>query len=159
MKEIKMTIKKKYKSSHHPFTQPNEEDWAKFKKGEIDASEIRSASYDLVLNGTEVGGGSIRIHDFERQKEIFELLELTEEDIEEKFGWFVEALQYGTPPHGGFAFGFDRLVALLNGKDSIRDVIAFPKTQNAGCPVTFAPSVVANIQLDELAIRLKKQQV
>lgn len=142
---------------HHPFTSVKESDWVAFRAGQLGKEDMTTNSYDLVLNGTEVGGGSIRIHDFERQKEIFELLELTEADIEEKFGWFVEALQYGTPPHGGFAFGFDRLVALLNGKDSIRDVIAFPKTQNAGCPVTFAPSVVANIQLDELAIRLKKQ--
>ena len=140
---------------HHPFTSPKEADWLAFRAGTLSQGDMTTNSYDLVLNGTEVGGGSIRIHDFERQKEIFELLDLTEADIEEKFGWFVESLQYGTPPHGGFAFGFDRLVALLNGKDTIRDVIAFPKTQNAGCPVTFAPSIVANIQLDELAIRLK----
>lgn len=145
----------KLAAMHHPFTSPKPSDWTKFKSGEILKEDMNTNSYDLVLNGVEIGGGSIRIHDFEQQQEIFELLELTDEEIDEKFGWFVEALQYGTPPHGGFAIGFDRLVALLTGKESIRDVIAFPKTQQASCQVTSAPSEVALSQLSELAIRVK----
>jgi aspartyl-tRNA synthetase len=148
----------KLAAMHHPFTAPKSVDYDRYRAGEITKEEMTTNSYDLVLNGTEVGGGSIRIHDFEMQTEIFELLELSNEEIDEKFGWFVEALQYGTPPHGGFAFGFDRLVALLNGKDSIRDVIAFPKTQQASCQVTFAPSEVASAQLNDLSIRVRKPQ-
>ena len=147
----------KLAAMHHPFTAPKPDDWNKYKLGEITKEEMTTNSYDLVLNGVEVGGGSIRIHDFEQQQKVFELLELTNEEIDEKFGWFVEALQYGTPPHGGFAFGFDRLVALLNGIESIRDVIAFPKTQQASCQVTLAPSEVAPSQLNDLSIRVRKQ--
>lgn len=143
---------------HHPFTSPKIEDWERFKAGKITKEELNTNSYDLVLNGTEIGGGSIRIHDNEMQKEIFELLELTQEDINEKFGWFVEALEFGTPPHGGFAFGFDRLVALLTGKESIRDVIAFPKTSTASCPVTYAPSTVEIKQLKELGIKHNRKE-
>lgn len=149
----------KLASMHHPFTAPKSVDWDKYRIGEITKSEMTTNSYDLVLNGTEVGGGSIRIHNFEQQQEIFELLELSSDDIDEKFGWFVEALQYGTPPHGGFAFGFDRLVALLSNKESIRDVIAFPKTQTASCQVTSAPSTVASAQLTELSIKVKNIQI
>lgn len=141
---------------HHPFTAPKSEDWIDFKNSIITQDEMVSDSYDLVLNGVELGGGSVRIHDFEMQEEIFKLLNISELDISEKFGWFVEALQYGTPPHGGFAIGFDRLVAMLSGKDSIRDVIAFPKTQQASCPVTHAPSTVDDKQLTELALRIRK---
>ncbi len=141
---------------HHPFTSPKSEDWLNYKSGALSSLEMVTDSYDLVLNGTELGGGSVRIHDFEMQEEIFKLLDLTPEDISDKFGWFVESLQYGTPPHGGFAIGFDRLVAMLNKKDSIRDVIAFPKTQQASCPVTHAPSVVDDKQLNELALRIRK---
>lgn len=140
---------------HHPFTMPNMEDFESFKQGTIDKMSINTDSYDLVLNGVEIGGGSIRIHDFEMQKEIFELLELSEVEVNEKFGWFVEALQYGTPPHGGFAIGMDRLVSLLIGLESIKEIIAFPKTQNASCPVTNAPSEVELNQLRDLGLRLR----
>ena len=125
------------------------------RKGFVPGIQIFGDGLGVLHHGSEIGGGSIRIHDFELQKEIFELLEMTDEDIEEKFGWFVDALQYGTPPHGGFAFGFDRLVALLNKKDSIRDVIAFPKTQQASCSVTSSPNVVSATQLSDLSIRVK----
>jgi aspartyl-tRNA synthetase len=145
-----------FSAMHHPFTAPKALDWDKYRAGEINREDIYTDSYDLVLNGTEIGGGSIRIHDFEIQQEVFEMLDLSSEEIEEKFGWFVESLQFGTPPHGGFAFGFDRLVSLLTHRESIRDVIAFPKTQQAGCQVTSAPSDVASAQLTELSIRVRK---
>lgn len=147
----------KYKAMHHPFTLPVMEDWIAFKEGKLSKDEISTISYDLVLNGVEVGGGSSRIYDNELQKDVFETLEISEEEIHDKFGWFVEALEYGTPPHSGFAFGFDRLVALLNGQQSIRDVIAFPKTQNGSCSVTSAPSELSIIQLRELGIRQHKK--
>jgi aspartyl-tRNA synthetase len=117
---------------------------------------VRSSGYDLVLNGYEVGGGSQRIHNSDLQKQIFEALKLSEQEIHEKFGFFVEALQYGTPPHLGLALGFDRLMMVLTETDNIRDVIAFPKTQKASDLMMDSPSTVQTKQLRELAINLAK---
>jgi aspartyl-tRNA synthetase len=141
------------KALHHPFTMPKTVD------GVEDVEDIESIAYDIVLNGVELGGGSIRIHKEEIQKKIFQLLGITDEEADEKFGFLVEALTYGAPPHGGFALGFDRLVMLLANKDSIRDVIAFPKTQKAQCLLTSAPDVVANEQLKELNIKLRERKI
>ncbi len=143
---------KRYKAHHHPFTSPTEESISLLDKEPL---SIRAWAYDLVLNGVEVGGGSIRIHSQDLQKKIFSLLGLSAEEIDEKFGFLMEAFQYGAPPHGGIAFGLDRLVMLLAGKETIRDVIAFPKTQTATCPLTGAPDKVSSKQLKDLNIRLK----
>jgi aspartyl-tRNA synthetase len=140
-------------SMHHPFTSPLDEDLALLDK---DPAKVRAKAYDLVLNGVEVGGGSIRIHDMELQQKIFDLLGLTPKETEAKFGYFLEALTYGAPPHGGIAFGFDRLVRILAGEESIREVIAFPKTTSALCLFTNSPSEVSERQLDELGLALKK---
>ncbi|MBT5953170.1 aspartate--tRNA ligase [bacterium] len=137
---------------HHPFTKPNDDDLDFLK---TDPTKCRSCGYDVVLNGHEIGGGSLRIYDPEVQNTIFELLRMSESDIQAKFGFFIEALKYGTPPHGGLALGLDRLVMLLTKSPSIRDVIAFPKTQNMACPLTDAPSGVDNEQLDELNLQWK----
>jgi len=118
--------------------------------------KVKSRAYDLVINGEEIGGGSIRIHDIETQKKIFQLLGISKEDIEDKFGFFIKALNYGTPPHGGFALGVDRLVSLILKTDSIRDVIAFPKNRMAVCPVSQAPSAVEPTQLKELNLKYTK---
>ncbi len=141
----------RYVAVHHPFTAPKGslDDLA----ADADLSNLTAKAYDLVLNGIELGGGSVRIHDPRMQSRVFELLGLSQEDIDSKFGWFVEALQYGTPPHAGMAFGLDRLVMMMVGAPSIRDVIAFPKTQSAACVLTNAPSDVAATQLRELGIR------
>jgi aspartyl-tRNA synthetase len=114
---------------------------------------VKSRAYDVVLNGEEVGGGSIRIHDPEVQSQIFDILGLTDADIEQKFGFFINALKYGAPPHGGLALGVDRLVSILLGVDSIREVIAFPKNRVAYCPLTQAPSTVDDKQLSELNLK------
>ncbi|MDO8886735.1 aspartate--tRNA ligase [Candidatus Oleimmundimicrobium sp.] len=143
---------KRYKAQHHPFTSPKKESLSLLDK---DPLAVKTNAYDLVLNGVEIGGGSIRIHDQDLQNKIFRLLGLSDEEINSKFGFLVEALQYGAPPHGGIAFGLDRLVMILAGRDTIRDVIAFPKTQTATCPLTGAPDKVSSKQLKELGIKLK----
>jgi aspartyl-tRNA synthetase len=145
-------IEKRYQALHHPFTSPLEEDYDKLT---ADPLAVRSRAYDLVLNGFEIGGGSIRIHQKEVQEKVFEALGLQPETYSEKFGFLIEALDSGAPPHGGIAFGFDRLVMLMCEQTSIRDVIAFPKTQRAACLLTNAPSEAGQAQLDELALRLR----
>lgn len=141
----------RYVAVHHPFTAP--QGGLEALADGADLANLTAKAYDLVLNGIELGGGSVRIHDPRMQSRVFELLGLSQEDIDGKFGWFVEALQYGTPPHAGMAFGLDRLVMMMVGAPSIRDVIAFPKTQSAACVLTNAPSDVAATQLRELGIR------
>ncbi|MEW6095485.1 MAG: aspartate--tRNA ligase [bacterium] len=142
---------KRYVSVHHPFTSPHEEDYQMI---ETEPGKVRARAYDLVLNGIEIGGGSIRIHRRDIQERVFKLLRIEEEEAEEKFGFLLEALEYGAPPHGGIAFGLDRLLRLMVGADSIREVIAFPKTQSATCLMTDAPFEVNNRQLKELSIKL-----
>lgn len=144
---------KRYQALHHPFTAPFEEDYDKL---ESDPLNIKSRAYDLVLNGFEIGGGSIRIHQMEIQEKVFSALGMEAPEYEDKFGFLLEALKSGAPPHGGIAFGFDRLVMLLCGESSIRDIIAFPKTQKASCLMTNAPSDAAKAQLDELALKIRK---
>jgi aspartyl-tRNA synthetase len=139
---------------HHPFTQPKEEDIPKLKDH---PEQVYAAAYDIVINGYEAGGGSLRIYDQNLQKEIFELLGFTEEDIQRKFGFFVNALKYGTPPHGGLAFGLDRWAMILGGTENIRDVIAFPKNLSAVCPMSNAPLPVDDAQLDDLGIQVKDE--
>ncbi len=141
---------KRYIAMHHPFTSPLPEDVGKF---ETDPAGIRARAYDLVLNGNEIGGGSIRIHSEEMQEKMFSLLGIGKEEAESKFGFLLEALKYGAPPHGGIAFGLDRIAMILSGADSIRDVIAFPKTQKATCLMTQAPSDVDTKQLKELKLK------
>jgi aspartyl-tRNA synthetase len=143
---------KRYQALHHPFTSPLEEDFGKLKD---DPLAVQSRAYDLVLNGFEVGGGSIRIHQKEIQEQVFKALGMDRKSYEEKFGFLLSALDSGAPPHGGIAIGFDRLVMLLCGEPSIRDVIAFPKTQKAACLLTGAPSATSKQQLDELQLRLR----
>jgi len=137
---------------HHPFTAPKAEHLDLL---ETDPGHCASRAYDMVLNGTEVGGGSIRIHREDVQRRIFRLLNITDEEASDRFGFLLTALKYGCPPHGGIAFGLDRLVMLMTGSQSIRDVMAFPKTQTASCPLTDAPSAVDEAQLQELALRIR----
>jgi aspartyl-tRNA synthetase len=143
---------KRLQALHHPFTSPLEED---FDKLETDPLAMRSRAYDLVLNGSEIGGGSIRIHQRELQEKVLTALGMEKNEYEEKFGFLLSALDSGAPPHGGMAFGLDRLVMILCGQTSIRDVIAFPKTQKAACLLTDAPSETSKAQLDELYLRIK----
>jgi aspartyl-tRNA synthetase len=144
------------KPGHHPFCQPHPEDLDKF---ETDPMSVRSLAYDLVLNGWELGSGSIRIHDSEMQRRVFTALGISEEEANRKFGFFLKPFTYGAPPHGGFAFGLDRLVAILAGEDNIREVIAFPKTQSGQDPMTNAPTRAENKQLEELGIRVLPPKV
>lgn len=138
---------------HHPFTAPKPEDIDKLK---TNPGEVRANAYDMVLNGNEIGGGSIRIHDQKLQAQMFELLGFTKEEAEEQFGFLMNAFQYGAPPHGGLAFGFDRLVSILDGSETIRDYIAFPKNNSGRDIMIDAPSLIDQSQLDELKISLKK---
>ena len=143
---------KRYEALHHPFTSPLEEDYDRL---ESDPLSVRSRAYDLVLNGSEIGGGSIRIHRREIQEKVLAALGMEKDAWEDKFGFLLSALDAGAPPHGGIAFGFDRLVMMLCGQSSIRDVIAFPKTQKAACLMTNAPSEATRAQLEELSIRVR----
>jgi aspartyl-tRNA synthetase len=137
-------------SNHHPFTMPDRTDFDPGNTGEL--LTLRSRAYDLVVNGEELGGGSIRINDRDLQNKMFQALGLSETDVEEKFGFFIRALEYGPPPHGGIALGIDRVVAMILGTSSIREVIAFPKNRSAFCPLTQAPSPVVLKQLAELGL-------
>jgi len=148
---------KRWESEHHPFTSPREEDLDLLDTKELD--KIRARSYDLVLNGTEIASGSIRIHKNDVQQRIFDIIGLSKEEAEERFGFLLKAFKFGAPPHGGIAFGLDRLMSILVGTDSIREVIAFPKTQKAYCPLTEAPSSVKKEQLKELGISIIKKEV
>ncbi len=141
----------RYYSVHHPFTRPNDEDLPLL---ESDPLSVRSYAYDIVLNGYELGGGSLRIYDCDMQEKMFEILSLSKEEISNRFGFFIDALKYGTPPHGGLALGLDRVAMILTNSDSLRDVIAFPKNANAKCPMSDAPTEVDQKQLDELHIKI-----
>lgn len=143
----------RYHSLHHPFTSPKEEDLPKLAEN---PGEVTARAYDLVLNGNEIGGGSIRIHSTELQSQVFELLGIGEEEAEDKFGFLLDAFRYGAPPHGGIALGLDRIIMLMTGAESIRDVIAFPKNQRAQSPMDKAPGKVSEKQLKELHISLRK---
>ena len=145
---------KRYTAMHHPFTSPKQED---IDKMETDPGEVRARAYDIVLNGVELGGGSIRIHDRELQSRMFDVLGLSEEEVKNKFEFLLDAFRYGVPPHGGLAYGLDRLVMLILGESSIRETIAFPKNQAAECPVSRAPGHVTEEQLDELGLELKSK--
>jgi aspartyl-tRNA synthetase len=146
---------KRYQALHHPFTSPVEDD---IDKLETNPAEVKSRAYDIVLNGVEIGGGSIRIHSDKMQQKVLKMLGIEEKEAREKFGFLLDALVSGAPPHGGIAFGLDRLVMLLCGEDSIRNVIAFPKTQKATCLLTGAPSAASINQLQELSIRVAKKE-
>ena len=143
----------RYVAAHHPFTSPKNGDEDKLL---TDPANVRAKAYDVVLNGYELGGGSIRIHNQETQAKMFKAIGMTEEDIEKQFSFFVNALKYGTPPHGGLAIGLDRLVMLITGNDNLREVIAFPKAASARCPLSEAPTRVTEAQLDEISLKVKE---
>ncbi|MFB9126376.1 amino acid--tRNA ligase-related protein, partial [Paraburkholderia dipogonis] len=145
----------RYVAAHHPFTSPKDEH---LEYLETDPARCLAKAYDMVLNGWEIGGGSVRIHREEVQSKVFRALKINAEEAQAKFGFLLDALQYGAPPHGGIAFGLDRIVTMMAGADSIRDVIAFPKTQRAQCLLTQAPSEVDERQLRELHIRLRQPE-
>ncbi len=145
----------RFHAMHHPFTSPRPED---LELLESDPGKVHANAYDLVINGVEIGGGSIRIHDRDMQKRMFKALGFTEEAAQEQFGFLMNAFEYGAPPHGGVAFGFDRLAAMLAGKDSIRDFIAFPKNNNGRDVMIDSPSVISSVQLDELGLKVVKKK-
>ncbi|MDY4839148.1 MAG: aspartate--tRNA ligase, partial [Lachnospiraceae bacterium] len=145
----------RYMAMHHPFTMPMEEDWDKI---DTDPGAVRAKAYDIVLNGTELGGGSVRIHQDDIQEKMFEVLGISKEQAHEKFGFLLDAFQYGVPPHAGLAYGLDRLVMHMVHAESIRDVIAFPKVKDASCLMTNAPDVVEEKQLEELGIEVSKEE-
>lgn len=147
-------VAERYTAAHHPFTMPAEEDASKLLS---DPATVRANAYDLVLNGYELGGGSLRIHKREQQDEMFKVLGFTPEQANKQFDFLLEALEYGAPPHGGIALGLDRIIMLLAGRSNLRDTILFPKTASATDPLTDAPSEVATNQLDELSIQLKRK--
>jgi aspartyl-tRNA synthetase len=142
----------RWNAAHHPFTSPHEEDFGKLRS---DPGAVRALAYDIVLNGTELGSGSIRIHRQDIQKQIFNALGMSDEEARSRFGFFLEALEYGTPPHGGIALGLDRIVMILAGADSLREVIPFPKTAKAVDLMVDAPTPVSPAQLKELGIVVK----
>ena len=146
----------RYTSAHHPFTLPQEDTVAEL---EGDLSKVRAVAYDIVLNGYELGGGSLRINQRETQERMFKALGFTKESAQKQFGFLLEAMDYGFPPHGGLALGLDRFVMLLAGKENIREVIAFPKNNKASDPMTQAPSLVSDKQLDELYLQVNKNAV
>jgi aspartyl-tRNA synthetase len=148
----------RFEAMHHPFTSPMDEDIEKMLTGDLNnkdvLSSLKAKAYDIVLNGYEIGGGSIRIHRREVQRKMFDILRISEEEAKMKFGFLLDALEYGAPPHGGIALGLDRLVMIMVGASSIRDVIAFPKTQKAFCLMSGTPSSVEMKQLKELYIKI-----
>lgn len=146
----------RYQAMHHPFTMPMEEDLLLIDQ---EPGKVRARAYDIVLNGTELGGGSVRIHQNDIQEKMFECLGFTKEAAKEQFGFLLRAFEYGVPPHAGLAYGFDRLVMLMAKEDNIREVIAFPKVKDASCPLTAAPDVVDEKQLEELCIEVKKEEI
>ena len=146
---------KRWVAMHHPFTSPRDEDLVLM---ETEPYKVRAKAYDLILNGVEVGGGSIRIHQRDVQELMFKTLGLSSEEAQEKFGFLLDAFEYGVPPHGGIAFGIDRLLMLMAGRNTVRDVIAFPKTQSAMDLMTQAPSSVAMRQLRELHIKINTRE-
>jgi aspartyl-tRNA synthetase len=145
----------RFKAMHHPFTMPMEEDWGKI---DTDPGSVRAKAYDIILNGTEIGGGSVRIHQSDIQKKMFEVLGLSDEVAEERFGFLLKAFKYGVPPHAGLAYGLDRVVMLMLGAETIRDVIAFPKVKDASDMLMNAPDSVDQKQLDDLAIRIDEEE-
>jgi aspartyl-tRNA synthetase len=147
---------KRLQALHHPFTAPYDEDLDMLESSPL---EMRSQAYDLVWNGTEIGGGSIRIHKTDVQARVLKALGISDEEANDKFGFLLKALEYGAPPHGGLAFGLDRVLSLMVGAESIRDVIAFPKTQKAADPMAESPSEVSDMQWKELGLRKRRTQI